>query len=239
MSRTGAARMPAGHPEPWIIVERTGSVRSLHATPIPARPRREVWVMRPVGGAVVLGSGQRTGVVDAAAVRRRNLPVLRRRSGGGVVLVSRADLLWIDVLLPREDPLWDPDAGRAFGWLGRAWQEALAACDLAGEVYAGPHEVGRWGSLVCFAGRGPGEVFVEGRKVVGLSQRRTRTCARFQMGLLRRWEPLELAALMSLSGAHRDALVADLEDCARGVAIAEHRMLGAFVEALAGAAPQP
>ena len=38
--------------------------------------------MRPVTGAVVLGSGQRPGAVDACAARRRGLPVLRRRSGG-------------------------------------------------------------------------------------------------------------------------------------------------------------
>lgn len=227
---------PADSSESWRIVERTGSVRSLHAIPIPSVPRREIWIMRPDAGAVVVGSGQPAAAVDAGAARRHHLPVLRRRSGGGVVLVSRADLLWIDVLVPRDDPLWDPDIGRAFGWLGRAWQGALARCELSAEVHAGPHEAGRWGSLVCFAGRGPGEVFVEGRKVVGLSQRRTRTCARFQTGLLRRWEPGELAALLAVPEPERGALVADLRTCACGVSIPEARILSAFMDALRVAA---
>lgn len=188
--------------------------------------------MRPDSAAVVVGSGQPVAAVDAGAARRRHLPVLRRRSGGGVVLVSRADLLWIDVLLPRDDPLWDPDIGRAFAWLGRAWQGALARCGLGAEVHAGPHEAGRWGSLVCFAGRGPGEVFSEGRKVVGLSQRRTRTCARFQTGLLRRWEPGELAALVALPEPERGALVADLKTCARAVSIPEAAILSALTDSL-------
>ncbi|MCE2524372.1 MAG: lipoate--protein ligase family protein [Acidimicrobiia bacterium] len=188
--------------------------------------------MRPVAGAVVLGSGQRPGTVDAAAARQRNLPILRRRSGGGVVLVSPVDLLWVDVVIPRDDPLWHPDAGRAFVWLGRAWQRALAECGIAGEVHEGAYEAGRWGSLVCYAGRGPGEVFVEGRKVVGLSQRRSRTCARFQSGLLRRWDPAELADLCALAQPERRALARDLAESAAGVAVAEDRMLGALSVAL-------
>ncbi len=191
--------------------------------------------MRPVAGAVVLGSGQRPGVVDAAAARRRNLPILRRRSGGGVVLVSPADLLWVDVLVPRGDPLWHPDVGRAFVWLGRAWQHALAECGVSGEVHQGAYEAGRWGSLVCYAGRGPGEVFVEGRKVVGLSQRRSGTFVRFQSGLLRRWEPSELAGLCALPEPEREALVQDLAGCAAGVAVPEDRMLGALSAALRAA----
>ena len=37
-----------------------------------------------------------------------------------------------------------------------------------------------WCPLVCFAGVGPGEVLAGGRKLVGISQRRTRAGARFQ-----------------------------------------------------------
>lgn len=194
--------------------------------------------MRPECGAVVVGSGQPLDAIDAAEARRRNLPVLRRRSGGGAVLVSRADLLWVDVLVPRDDPLWDPDVARAFDWLGRAWQRALAACDVVSEVHEGRHDAGRWGSLVCFASRGPGEVFVGGRKVVGLSQRRTRTCARFQAGLLRRWEPAELAGLLAITEAEREALVEGLGGCAGGLPIPEDRILGAFGEALGAATPK-
>ena len=134
--------------------------------------------------------------------------------------------------MPRDDPLWHPDVGRAFLWLGRAWQRALAACGIAGDVHEGAYEAGRWGSLVCYAGRGPGEVFVAGRKVVGLSQRRSGTCARFQSGLLRRWNPSEVAGLCALPEPERAALARDLAGSAAGVPVAEDRMLAALGAAL-------
>ena len=43
--------------------------------------------------------------------------------------------------------------------------------------------------MVCFAGVGTGEVSVGDRKLVGLSQRRTRTGARFQCLVHLAWEP--------------------------------------------------
>ena len=173
--------------------------------------------MRPASGAVVLGSGQRPGAVDATAARRRGLTVLRRRSGGGVVLVSPADLLWVDVVVPRGDPLWHPDTGRSFLWLGDLWRRALSRSGVAAEVHEGRYEPGAWGSLVCFAGRGPGEVFVAGRKVIGLSQRRTAAGARFQCGVLLRWDPAALADLLVLPAERRETLERDLATCAAGV----------------------
>ena len=188
--------------------------------------------MRPDDRAVVLGSGQRAGVVDATAARRGGLTVLRRRSGGGVMLVSPADLLWVDVVVPRGDPLWHDDVGRAFLWLGALWRSALERCGVAAEVHDGRYEPGPWGSLVCFAGRGPGEVFVAGRKVVGLSQRRSSAGARFQCGLLRRWDPGAFADLLVPPPERRGALERDLADCAVGLALSGHRILEALVEEL-------
>lgn len=188
--------------------------------------------MRPDDRAVVLGSGQRAGVVDATAARRRGLTVLRRRSGGGVMLVSPADLLWVDVVVPRGDPLWHHDVGHAFLWLGEVWRSALAGCEIAAEVHDGRYEPGPWGSLVCFAGHGPGEVFVAGRKVVGLSQRRSSAGARFQCGLLRRWDPAALADVLVPPADRRGALRSDLADCAVALVLPERRILEALAEAL-------
>lgn len=230
--RRGEAAAPGPSPAPWSIIERTGSVRSLHGIAAGSRPRREVCIMRPVAGALVLGSGQRPGVVNAAAARRHGLMVVRRRSGGGVVLVSAADLLWVDIGVPRDDPLWHPDVGAAFLWLGHLWRRVLAACGIAAEFHEGGHEPGSWGSLVCFAGHGPGEVFVGGRKVVGLSQRRGRAGARFQCGLLRRWDPALLAELLMPAAERRGVLERDLAACAAGLALSEQRILDALVTAL-------
>jgi lipoate-protein ligase A len=140
------------------------------------------------------------------------LPVVRRRSGGGAVLVEPGDVLWVDVVVPRHDALWDDDVGRAFHWLGDAWA-ATVGPDGRAAVHRGPLVTTRWSRAVCFAGLGPGEVTVDGRKVVGISQRRTRDGALFQCAALLAWHPGPLAERLGLPA---DAL-AELHDAAAPV----------------------
>ena len=104
---------------------------------------------------------------------------------------------WIDVVIGRDDPEWVDDVGLAFAWLGAAWARAVAAIDPASApaVHDGPLVRGRWGRQVCFAGLGPGEVSIRGRKLVGLSQRRTRAGARFQTVVHHRWDRSPYGAL--------------------------------------------
>jgi lipoate---protein ligase len=106
--------------------------------------------------------------------------------------------------------LWDHDVGRAFHWLGAAWADVLAAAGLAATLYAGPMRRTNWSDRVCFAGLGPGEVTVGGRKVVGLSQRRTREAALFQCCAALRWEPERLLDLLALDDAERARGAAEL-----------------------------
>ena len=54
---------------------------------------------------------------------------------------------------------------------------AAGAADLS--VHHGRLEATVFGDLICFAGLGPGEVCADGRKLVGLAQRRTREGVRF------------------------------------------------------------
>ena len=167
---------------------------------------RAVWVAEPTVPTLVLGSTQRDEVVDRAACERAGVAVTRRRSGGGAVLVEPGQVLWLDVLLPADDPLSTPDVGRAFLWLGEVWRGALAALGVPAQVHEGGLCTTPWSRLVCFGGLGTGEVVDEaGVKLVGLSQRRSRAGARFQCMAMADWDPRAIVSLLALSPEDRSA----------------------------------
>ena len=189
---------------------------------------RSVWLLGPTDAAVVLGSTQPASVVAPG------VPTVRRRSGGGAVLLEPGGLVWVDVLVPAGDPLWEVDVGRAFAWLGRAWAEALADAGVPGDLRA--HE-GRlvstaWSHLVCFAGLGPGEVTLDGAKVVGLCQRRTRHGALFQCAALLDWRPERLLARLALSDEDRRRAADELVGVARGLDVDPSTLVAAFLDRL-------
>lgn len=181
--------------------------------------------------ALVLGSTQPA----SAFVASPAVPVVRRRSGGGAVLVEPGRLVWVEVIVPVGDPLWQADVGRASWWLGRAWALALADLGVGGaEVHMGGLVRSEWSSLVCFAGLGPGEVTVGGRKVVGLAQRRARAGAVFQCAVPLAWRPADLVGLLALSAAEAERALADLGP--RVLALGG-REEGAVVDALVARLP--
>ena len=175
--------------------ERRGTAAELHALDVLAEPST-VWRMAPTAPTIVLGSSQRDDVVDDAELGRRGLQRCRRRSGGGVVLVDPDDSVWVDVVVPVGDPRWDDDVSRAFHWLGDAWVDALASVGVGAVSHRGEPVCRGAGRVVCFAGLGSGEVTVDGRKVVGISQRRDRRGARFQCVVHRRWDPDSVLSLL-------------------------------------------
>lgn len=188
-------------PLAWQVDHLTGTAAELHARE-PAPPpaggaARAVWVSRVAAPALVLGSAQPRGHVDGAEADARGVEVARRRSGGGGVLLVPGEVVWVDVLVGAGDPLWQDDVGRATWWLGEAWAATLHQLGVAhAEVHRGPLVRSAWSSRACFAGLGPGEVTVAGRKVVGISQRRARGVARLQVAVLLRWDAPALAALL-------------------------------------------
>lgn len=204
----------------------TGSAEQLHAVVVPDDGQRRIWVFDVTEPAVVLGSTQRDDVV----VEDPGVALVRRRSGGGAVWVAPHDPIWVDVVVPRADPLWTDDVGEAFLPVGRAWSEALGTVGFPGTtVHAGPMVRTEWSGLVCFAGTGPGEVLVGGAKVVGISQRRTRAAARFQCALPRVWDPEPLRAAL-----RRPPPPGVLDGCATGVGtVAVGELVDAFATALA------
>ena len=151
-----------------------GSAAELHGLDWPEPLVPTVWRMEVDRPTLVLGSTQRVADVDRPLLERLGVALATRRSGGGAVLVEPGNGVWIDVLVPRHDPVWVDDVGRSFDWLGRAWVDALATLGLVAQVHDGPPDRGSSAAAVCFAGLGSGEVTVGGAKAVGLSQRRTR-----------------------------------------------------------------
>lgn len=170
----------------------------------------QVWWNRLTEPALALGSTQRDdSIVDAAACAAAGIDVVRRRSGGGAVLLIPDEVEWFDVIIPTGAVSGlNDDVHAPMLWLGEriaAVLEPLVQDDggrhdrVQGEVTVrGPGVVSTpWSSLVCFDGFGPGEVLLGGRKLVGISQRRTRAASRLQCCWYRRYDPAQLVDLLA------------------------------------------
>ena len=193
----------------WEVVEERGRAGDLHGDRLPVPDHRLVRVATAEGPALVLGSAQVAAGLDHDLAASLGVEVARRRSGGGAVLVWPGHQVWLDVGLPRGDPLWDDDVGRSAVWLGEALASGLAGLGVVGVApHVGPMEHTAWSHQVCFAGRAPGEVLVGGRKLVGTSQRRTREGAVFQVAVALVWAPGLLVDLLGLPAGTTPALAA-------------------------------
>jgi lipoate-protein ligase A len=234
----------------WRIEHRRGPAGVLHAEAAGLVDSTGPGSDRPVGRvirvvvaereAVVLGSAQPEADVDRVRAASSGTEVARRRSGGGAVLVGPDQVLWVDVVVPAGDPLWQVDVGRAGWWLGDCWAGAVA--EVTGRQ-ADPWRGGlvrtAWSSRVCFAGLGPGEVTVDGAKVVGVSQRRTRRGALFQSAALLRWRPADLLDVLALSERDRLAGAAELAGVAVGLGPVAPALLEALVARVGRAGGMP
>ena len=177
---------------PWEVEQLAGSAGELHARPLPQPPRRLVSLIEVDSLAIVLGSSQRATGLSAPG----DVEVARRRGGGGAVWLEPGVSWWVDVFVPRADPLHDDDVGRAFWWLGDVFAATLKALGIVGAtVHRGPLVAG---GPLCFDGVGPGEISVDGLKVVGMTQRRTRAGSRFGCVVYRHYDPVPLAAALGV-----------------------------------------
>lgn len=192
----------------WSVHDSVGDAGEFHSTD--PQQVRSATFHRVASKTLVLGSAQRDTDVDHRVVDALDIAVVKRRSGGGAVLLIPGEFVWLDLVIPAGDALWADDVATAMIWVGELWQRALGDLGVASEVNRGSRVVNdpvvngrvvndsaRWSRQVCFAGVGSGEVLQRDRKVVGLSQRRTRATARFQSVCHLRWRPELVAALVA------------------------------------------
>ena len=182
-----------------LLHKREGTAEELHHNVLPVE--RGVWLLTPTRPAIVLGSSQKDEDVDHAFCAANGIDVVRRRSGGGAVYVHPAESLWIDIVVPCGDALWNDDIGKSMWWIGDWWVALLAdAGVVSAQVHRGAFERNDWSDIVCFAGKGSGEVFPQEshaqQKIVGISQRRTRDYARFQCIAYFQWDAALHAAML-------------------------------------------
>lgn len=186
---------------PYRLERSTSSAAEFHARSVPEPAERVIWWHEVTAPALVLGSTQSDAVVDAGACRAAGVDVVRRRSGGGAVLLRTGEVTWIDVVVPRGAPGWADDVHAPMVWLGEHLADVLRSLlpERAVTVHDAPMVSTDFSSLVCFDGFGAGEVLLGGRKLVGISQRRTRHAARLQCCWYSAYDPADLVELLAVS----------------------------------------
>ncbi len=207
----------------WTVRISAGSACRFHDLDPEADTGHEIWIRRVQRPAVVFGSTQRPSgftageAVTSSGTEIAPVEICRRRSGGGLVVVRPGDV-WIDAIVPARSPLHTDDVGRAFAWFGDVWLRAIAtlladSTPLAVPLRLAEPSTGRRATnrpFFCFADVGHGEVLYGDRKIVGLSQRRTRTWTRLQSLFVPSWSPAEVNSLVSAAATHVGPL--DLSD---------------------------
>ena len=90
-------------------------------------------------------------------------------------MLVRPDDIWVDWWIPSGDERWRSDVHQSSHMIGQWWADVLRQT-VTGDVtvHDGPLTGDPAYRLVCFAGSGPGEVFVDGKKAVGVTQWRVR-----------------------------------------------------------------
>ncbi len=175
---------------------------------------------------------------------RPGVPVQRRASGGSAVLRGPW-MLRAGVRLPPHHALLHGGPVAAARWLGGVHLRWLASRGIGqARLHEGP-TIDHWS---CFAGRGPGEVLVDGRKIVGIAQAWRRHAVWLVSATLLAPPPwpllCELMGYAPIEAAALDARAADARQCLGCAPDAQEwaaslrtALRTALVETLAGPGP--
>lgn len=131
---------------------------------------------------------------------------------------------WVELWMPRldDEPL---DVRATARDAGNLWHGVLSAFGADIDVHDGPVLHPEQGAIACFAAIGPGELTVQGSKLVGVSQWRVREGTLVSMVLAAR-PPRELATYLARHGSDvpeldRATSLADLDEGASAGELAE------------------
>lgn len=190
----------------WRVIDELGKASEFHSNPMEYVDFPTARFISVTQSAIVLGSSQPSDQVSPSELRELGAELVVRRSGGGAVFLSPAGQLWVDLAIPRSDPLFDEDVSRSFLALSEAFVGLLEGIGIRDiEVHTGRLVGGQLARTVCFAGLGPGEITFEGAKVVGMSQRRTARGAVIQCTVYLRYPYDQLHSI--LNGSDIDTLL--------------------------------
>lgn len=216
------------NPPPAAALFDAEVLRSGHAPVFALPPHPE-----PI---VVVGSAFRLEWLDATALAREGITVRRRRGGGGAVLLQPEDG-WAELWRPVESGGGTSELREAAVRAGARLRELLLAEGLATDVHEGGVQRPSAGAVACFAGLGPGELTVAGRKLLGISQWRVREGSLVSVVLVQR-EPARLARYLAEPAGPRRELEAHatcLEEVAP--ALEAVQLVASYVEELRAGSP--
>lgn len=217
------------------VITRNSTCAEL-AGNLPGRTTRGVFVGRPRDRAVVLGSMQQFGDAQIARAAAEGFGVTRRMSGGGGVVIEPEEVVWIDCFLPIDDPYYLRDIREGAYVIGEWWTKALVAlgCDLdLLEVHRGAMTTTAYSKMSCFAGLGPGEVTLGGKKIMGLSQRRNRSGAWYFTLVYLRSNPSRDARLLADDQDQEQELANVLRDSVATLDVSRKVLTETFLSVLA------
>ena len=211
--------------ESWIVKKSEGSVADRHLT-LPSFDARQIIIHEIDKPTMVFGTAQRNNHLEEEI----KCDYVYRKSGGGAVFLEPGQVLWVDFVIPRGDLLWCDDIRYSSVWLGELWVSALRGGGLSGVVYDGEIRKNELSPFVCFAGLTTGEVTLFGKKIIGISQRRTREGAWFQCAALFSWPVKAIVDLLHLEP--REKSIEDLFELAAPIEGDPDELLQALIKSV-------
>ncbi len=174
--------------------------------------------------AVSLGRAQTRDAVDVDAARALGLDVVERATGGGAIIHEASEVTY-SVVLPLDHPGLPADIPGSFTYLSQGVHHALRALGLAAEFeYAGS---GRATEALCYLRRQGTNILVDGRKISGGAQRRTRTTVLQHGTVIVDRDPEMYARVFRTPAADVARGVTSLGE--EGVSVPRDRLVGALV----------